>query len=111
MQFHIYVLTSYIQEVSVLHVKNASNVSKVKEMAEYRCETQKTNQDYVLYDDDNKTNEQMIGKGKVVSYGNFVIYACTLDTDLSLLRAEKQITENPNCTAYDVLSAVMCELK
>ena len=101
----------YIQEVSVLHVKNRADVSKVKEMAEYRRGAQEKNQDYVLYDDENKTNEQMIGKGKVATYGNFVIYACTLDTDLSLLRAEKQIAENPSCTAYDVLTAVMCELK
>ncbi len=100
----------YIQEVSVLHVKEASGISKVKEMAEYRRGAQEANQDYRLYDDDNKTNEKMIGTGSVAVYGSFVVYACTLDTELSLLRAEKQISEHPACTAYDVLCAVMCEL-
>ena len=66
--------------------------------------------DLLLYDDDNKTNEKMIGTGKVAVYGNFVIYAVTLDTDLSLLRAQKEIQENPACTALDVFKAMLPKL-
>ena len=100
----------YIEEVNVFKVGKASDVEAVKAMARFHCDKQEDNQDYRLYDDENKTNEKMIGTGTVAAFGNYVIYAVTQNTEVSMLRAEKFISENPGSSAYDVYRAIVCEL-
>jgi len=100
----------YIEEVNVIKAKDAPSVDMIKDMLEHRCEKQKNNMDFQLYDDENKTNEKMIGTGRVEVFGDFIIYAVTLNTEVSLLRARKEIEENPGCTALDVYKAIVSEL-
>lgn len=99
----------YIEEVNVLKVNDPTKLDAVKAMVEGHAKRQNDNQDYSLYNDDGR-NGKMIGTGKVAVYGNFVVYACTLDSSLSVLRAQKYVAENPDATAFDVYRAVVCEL-
>ena len=99
----------YIEEINVVKLKDAQSVAIAKSMIEEHAKRQSENQDYALYNDDGR-NGQMIGTGKVEAFGNFVVYACTLDSSLSMLRAEKYIAENPNATSVDVYRAMVCEL-
>lgn len=100
----------YIEEVTVIKVKDAADVEAVKALAEYRLNKQKNNGDFKLYDDENGTNAKMIDTGKVVATGNFVIYAVTQNTEASVLRAQKYVEDNPNCTAFELYKAIVKEL-
>lgn len=99
----------YIEEINVLKVKDASNIAAVKAMVEAHAKRQNDNKDYSLYNDDGR-NGKMIDTGKVETYGNFVIYTCTLDSSLSMLRAQKYIAENPAADSYDVFRFIVSEL-
>ncbi len=99
----------YIEEVTVLKLTERKGAGPVKAMAEYRCEKQKNNQDYKLYDDENKRNEKMIGTGVVALINNYVVYLCTEHTAASLARANNYILSNPDCSAYEVYKAIVTE--
>ena len=99
----------YIEEVTVLKVSDASKTDAVKALAEYRCNKQRNNNDFKLYDDENGTNAKIMDTGKVVVIGNFVIYAVTENTEVSILRAQKFVQDNPNCTAYELYKAIVTE--
>lgn len=99
----------YIMEVDVFKVADTANVDAVKALAEYRCNKQKNNGDFKLYDDDEGTNAKMIDTGKVVAIGNYVVYAVTDNTDVSILRAQKYVSEHPGCTALELYHAIVIE--
>lgn len=103
----------YIEEVTVLRVAEGKNKNAVKSMAEFRCEKQKNNSDYTTYDDENHTNANMmiqgINAGTVAVINNFVIYAVTQDTNVSIMRARKFILENPGCSAAELFKAIVEE--
>ena len=101
----------YIEEVSVFKVSNAEDVEAVKALAEYRCSRQKSNEDFKLYDDENGTNAKMMESGKVAAFGNFVVYAVTQNTEVSMLRAQKFAQENPDATPLEMFYAIASELK
>lgn len=100
----------YIEEVDVFKVADRSGIDAVKTMVEYRCNKQKNNNDFKLYDDENGTNAKMIDTGKVVVIGNFVVYAVTENTDVSILRAQKFLQDNPNCSVIDLYNSVAKEV-
>lgn len=99
----------YIEEVTVLKVKNGGSLSDVRSMAEFRCSTEKENADYTLYDDEDHRNAKMLNTGKVVVAGNFVIYAVTENTEVSILRARKYVQDHPDCTAAQLYKAIVCD--
>lgn len=99
----------YIEEVTVLKTTSRKGAGAVKAMAEYRCEKQRTNQDYKLYDDENKRNEKMIGKGVVLILNNFIVYLVTENTSASVARATDHVISNPNCSAADLYYAIVSE--
>ncbi len=100
----------YIEEVTVLKVKAGENVDAVKALAEYRMNKQKNKSDFKLYDDEQGTNAKMIDTGKVVVAGNFVIYAVTENTDVSIARAQKYAQDHPDCTSFELFKAIVPEL-
>ncbi len=99
----------YIEEVTVLKVSDGSKTDAVKALAEYRCNKQKSNNDFKLYDDDKGTNAKMMDTGKVVVIGNFVVYAVTENTDVSIARAQKYVQDHPDCGAYELYKAIVTE--
>ena len=100
----------YIEEITIMKVTDAADIDAVKAIAEYRLNKQKSNADFKLYDDENGTNAKMIDTGKVVVVGNFVIYVVTENTEVSVLRAQKYVQDNPDCTAFELYKAVAKEL-
>ena len=100
----------YIMEVSVLKVKDAADIEEVRAMADYRREKQKNNGDFKLYDDDKGTNAKMIDTGKVSVFGNFVVYAVTDNTEVSMLRAQSYVASNPDCSALELYRAIVSEI-
>ncbi len=101
----------YIMEVSVLKVKDAADIEEVKAMAEFRRNKQKNNNDFKLYDDENGTNAKMIETGKVSVFGNFVVYAVTDNTEVSMLRAQSYVANHPDCSAVELYHAIVSEIK
>lgn len=99
----------YIEEVTVLKASDASAVEAVKALAEYRLNKQKSNNDFKLYDDEKGTNAKMIDTGKVVVSGNFVVYAVTENTEVSVARAQKFAQEHPDASAYELYKAIVTE--
>lgn len=99
----------YIMEVDVFKVKSGEDVEAVKAAAEYRCTKQRNNGDFKLYDDDEGTNAKMIETGKVAVFGNYVVYAVTENTEVSMLRAQKYVSEHPDCTALELYRAIVKE--
>lgn len=99
----------YIMEVDVLKVADAANIETVKAMAEYRCQKQRNNGDFKLYDDEEGTNAKMIETGKVAVFGNFVVYAVTWNTEVSMLRAQNYVANHPDCTAVELYRAIVSE--
>lgn len=103
-------LGQYIEEVTVIKVKEDTDVAAVKALAEYRLNMRKNNDDFKLYDDENGTNAKMMDTGRVEVIGNFVVYAVTQNTDVSILRAQKYVQDNPNCTSFELYKAIVKEL-
>lgn len=99
----------YIEEVTVIKVSDQSKIEDVKKLVEFRCNKQKNNNDFKLYDDENGTNAKMMETGKVVVIGNFVVYAVTENTEVSILRAQKFVQDNPSCTAIELYKAIVTE--
>ena len=99
----------YIEEVDVFKAKDQADTGSIKPMVDYRCNKQKNNNDFKLYDDENGTNAKMMETGKVVVIGNFVVYAVTENTEVSILRAQKFVQDNPNCTAIELYKAIVTE--
>lgn len=99
----------YIEEVDVFKATEQSDPEAVKPMVDYRCSRQKSNNDFKLYDDENGTNAKMMDTGKVVIIGNFVVYAVTENTDVSILRAQKYVKDHPECSAYELYKAIVTE--
>ena len=99
----------YIEEVDVFKATEQADAASIKPMVDYRCEKQKINNDFKLYDDENGTNAKIMDTGKVVVIGNFVVYAVTENTEVSVLRAQKFVQDNPNCTAYELYKAIITE--
>ena len=97
-----------IEEVTVIKVSDASAADSVKAIAEYRLNKQKNNNDFILYDKDG-INAKMIDTGKVVVIGKFVVYAVTENTEVSILRAQKFVQDNPDATAYELYKAIVIE--
>ena len=100
----------YIESVNVFKVSKRSDIPAVREMAEFRRDKQRNNKDFELYDDSEKRNEKMLDTGKVVVIGSFVVYAVTLDTNVSILRAQKYVQDHPDCTAYELYCAIVPEI-
>lgn len=100
----------YIEEITIMKVADESGINEVKAIAEYRLNKQKNNPDFKLYDDKDGTNAKMIDTGKVVVIGNFVVYVVTENTEVSVLRAQKYVQDNPGCSAYELYKAVAKEL-
>ena len=80
------------------------------EMFDEYLNMRKNNDDFKLYDDENGTNAKMMDTGRVEVIGNFVVYAVTQNTDVSILRAQKYVQDNPNCTSYELYKAIVKEL-
>ena len=99
----------YILEVDVFKVADAANVEAVKARAEYRCQKQRNNGDFKRYDDEEGTNAKMIETGKVAVFGNYVVYAVTENTDVSMLRAQNYVANHPDCTAVELYRAIVSE--
>ena len=99
----------YIEEITILKITERKGAADVKAMAEYRCEKQRDNQDYKLYDDENKRNEKMIGTGVVAVINNYVIYLCTEHTGASLAIANNYIIDNPDCSALELYKVIVNE--
>ena len=99
----------YIEEVDVFKATEQSDPSSIKPMVDYRCEKQKKNNDFKLYDDENGTNAKMMETGKVVIIGDFVVYAVTENTEVSILRAQKYVQDHPGCSAFELYKAIVTE--
>ena len=99
----------YIEEVTVLKVKEDGSAEDVKAMAEYRREKEKNNADYTLYDDEDHRNAKMLNTGVVEEIGDFVVYIVTEDTETSVLRAKSFVQKNPTCTAAELYKAIVVE--
>ena len=99
----------YIEEVTVLKVKEDGSSEDVAAMAEFRREKEKNNADYTLYDDDDHRNAKMLNSGVVEEIGGFVVYIVTEDTETSVLRAKKFVQQNPDCTAAELYRAIVIE--
>ncbi len=99
----------YIEEVDVFKATAQSDPDSIKPMVEYRCNKQKNNNDFKLYDDDKGTNAKMMDTGKVVVIGNFVVYAVTENTDVSIARAQKYVQDHPDCGVYELYKAIVTE--
>ena len=57
----------YIEEVDVFKAKDQADTGSIKPMVDYRCNKQKNNNDFKLYDDENGTNAKMMDTGKSLS--------------------------------------------
>ena len=97
----------YLEEVMVLKPADKSAVDTVKALAEYRWNKQKTNSDLELYE------PTVFGArkdaGVVTVIGDFVVYAVTENTEVSILRAKKFVSENPGCSALELYKAIVIE--
>ncbi|MBQ7698797.1 MAG: DUF4358 domain-containing protein [Clostridia bacterium] len=99
----------YIEEVDVFKAKDQADTGSIKPMVDYRCNKQKNNNDFKLYDDENGTNAKMMDTGKVVIIGNYVVYAVTENTEVSILRAQKYVQDHPDCSAFELYKAIVTE--
>ncbi len=99
----------YIEEITVLKVKEGGSVEDVVAMAEYRLNKERENMDYRLYDDEDHRNEKMLDTGVVAVVGNFVVYIVTEDTETSLLRAKAYVRDVPGCYAAELYMNIAVE--
>ena len=97
----------YLEEIMVLKVTDKSAVDTVKALAEHRWNKQKTNEDLKLYEP--TVFGERKDAGVVTVIGNFVVYAVTENTEVSILRAEKFVSENPDCSALELYKAIVIE--
>ena len=99
----------HVMEIDVFKVKDKAAIQSVVALAEKRYEKLKSS-DWKLYDDDQGSNAKIIDTGKIEAYGDFVIFTLTNDSEISMLRAKKQIHDNPACSAVEVYKAITSDL-
>ncbi|MBQ3869388.1 MAG: DUF4358 domain-containing protein [Clostridia bacterium] len=98
-----------VMEIDVFKVTDKANAEQVAALAEKRYEKLKSS-DWKLYDDEQGSNAKIIDTGKIEAVGNFVIFTLTNDSETSMLRAKKQILDNPTCSAIEVYKAITSDL-
>ena len=99
----------HVMEIDVFKVKDKAAIQSVVALAEKRYEKLKSS-DWKLYDDEQGSNAKIIETGKIEAYGDFVIFTLTNDSEVSMLRAKKQIHDNPTCSAVEVYKAITSDL-
>jgi hypothetical protein len=99
----------HVMEIDVFKVKDKAALQSVIALAEKRYEKLKSS-DWKLYDDEQGSNAKIIETGKIEAYGDFVIFTLTNDSEISMLRAKKQIHDNPTCSAVEVYKAITSDL-
>lgn len=90
-------------EVDIFKISDTANTEAVTAMATTR-KTIVNNSDIRLYD---TTADELLKTAQVVTVGDFVLYICTANTEVSVLRAKAFLQTKPDCTALELYNAVV----
>ena len=99
--------SKYLEEIMVIRVSDKDAIEAVKALVDYRWNGQKTNDDLELYEPTVFNARKDTGVVTVV--GDFIVYAVTENTEVSVLRARKFVQDNPGCSAAELYKAIVCE--
>lgn len=94
-------------EVCIFKVADSGDAAAVKALAEYR-KVKVDGSDIRLYDE---SADELLEFANAFVLGPFAIYVCTEDTAVSVLRAQKFYSENPNCSALELYKAIVSDIK
>lgn len=94
-------------EVCIFKVADSGDAAAVKALAEYR-KVKVDGSDIRLYDE---SANELLEYANAFVLGPFAIYVCTEDTAVSVLRAQKFYSENPDCSALELYKAIVSDIK